>query len=157
GWIQEDGLKLGTWAIWQVKSSSPNCSTVRLTSTFRCYFNAISFDFQKHSVTRRKTSCSPFVCTLVFSINYTQRTAKVAARFANWFSEMPLNLLKKLRGPLSSSRLTHRALMPRQMIVLSPEGKDQPNDLEHDDSEGWCKTVMNYTKGRIAELISDSD
>ncbi|WMV41278.1 hypothetical protein MTR67_034663 [Solanum verrucosum] len=21
-----------------------------------------------------------------------------------------------------------------------------PNDLEHDDAEGWCKTVMNYTK-----------
>uniref|UniRef100_M1DFD7 Transposon MuDR mudrA n=1 Tax=Solanum tuberosum TaxID=4113 RepID=M1DFD7_SOLTU len=27
------------------------------------------------------------------------------------------------------------------------------NDPEHDDAEGWCKTVMNYTKGRIAELI----
>uniref|UniRef100_M1DXF1 Uncharacterized protein n=1 Tax=Solanum tuberosum TaxID=4113 RepID=M1DXF1_SOLTU len=53
--------------------------------------------------------------------------------------------------------------------VLSPEGKDQagkkreqsahrrevprsstmsPNDLDHDDAEGWCKTVMNYTKSR---------
>ncbi|WMV30642.1 hypothetical protein MTR67_024027 [Solanum verrucosum] len=63
-------------------------------------------------------------------------------------------------------------------IVLSPEGKDQvggkreqsahrrevsrsntmsPNDPEHDDAEGWCKTAMNYTKGRIAELIGDSD
>uniref|UniRef100_M1DFW6 Uncharacterized protein n=1 Tax=Solanum tuberosum TaxID=4113 RepID=M1DFW6_SOLTU len=52
--------------------------------------------------------------------------------------------------------------------VLSPEGKDQvggkrehsmhrrevprsstmsPNDLDHDDVECWCKTVMNYTKG----------
>uniref|UniRef100_M1D9C0 Uncharacterized protein n=1 Tax=Solanum tuberosum TaxID=4113 RepID=M1D9C0_SOLTU len=62
--------------------------------------------------------------------------------------------------------------------VLSPEGKDQvsgkrekaehrrevlqsstmsPNDPEHDDAEGWCKTTMNYTKGRIDELIGDSD
>uniref|UniRef100_M1DRN4 Uncharacterized protein n=1 Tax=Solanum tuberosum TaxID=4113 RepID=M1DRN4_SOLTU len=62
--------------------------------------------------------------------------------------------------------------------VLSPEGKDQvggkreqsahhrevlrsstmlPNDPEHDNAEGWCKMAMNYTKGRIAELISDSD
>ncbi|WMV13632.1 hypothetical protein MTR67_007017, partial [Solanum verrucosum] len=61
--------------------------------------------------------------------------------------------------------------------VLSPEGKDQvggkreqsvdhrevlrnstmsPNDLEHDDAKGWCKTVMNYTHGRITELIDDS-
>uniref|UniRef100_M1D9X8 Uncharacterized protein n=1 Tax=Solanum tuberosum TaxID=4113 RepID=M1D9X8_SOLTU len=62
--------------------------------------------------------------------------------------------------------------------VLSPEGKDQVgrkkeqsvhrqevlrsstmslNDPEHDDAEGWCKTAMNYTKGRITELIGDSD
>uniref|UniRef100_M1DX45 Uncharacterized protein n=1 Tax=Solanum tuberosum TaxID=4113 RepID=M1DX45_SOLTU len=61
--------------------------------------------------------------------------------------------------------------------VLSPEGKDQvgekreksahrgevtrsstmsPNDPEHDDAEEWCKTSMNYTKRRIAELIGDS-
>ncbi|KAG5631213.1 hypothetical protein H5410_002930 [Solanum commersonii] len=54
--------------------------------------------------------------------------------------------------------------------VLSPERKDQvgrkreqsahrrkvsrsstmsPNDPKHDDAEGWCKTAMNYTKGRI--------
>uniref|UniRef100_M1DGR2 Uncharacterized protein n=1 Tax=Solanum tuberosum TaxID=4113 RepID=M1DGR2_SOLTU len=32
-----------------------------------------------------------------------------------------------------------------------------PNDPEHDDAEEWCKTAMNYTKGRIAELIGDSD
>uniref|UniRef100_M1DFP4 Uncharacterized protein n=1 Tax=Solanum tuberosum TaxID=4113 RepID=M1DFP4_SOLTU len=62
--------------------------------------------------------------------------------------------------------------------VLSPEGKDQvggkrvqsvhhrevsrsstmsPNDPEHDDAESWCKTVMNYTKRQITELIGDSD
>ncbi|WMV41107.1 hypothetical protein MTR67_034492, partial [Solanum verrucosum] len=56
--------------------------------------------------------------------------------------------------------------------VLSPKGKNQvgrkreqlvhrrevsrnstmsSNDPEHDDFEGWCKTVMNYTKGGIAE------
>ncbi|WMV08951.1 hypothetical protein MTR67_002336 [Solanum verrucosum] len=27
-----------------------------------------------------------------------------------------------------------------------------PNDLEHDDVEGWCKTAMNYTKGRVLKL-----
>ncbi|KAG5576506.1 hypothetical protein H5410_056640 [Solanum commersonii] len=32
-----------------------------------------------------------------------------------------------------------------------------PNDPEHDDAEGWCKTAKNYTKGRIAELIGDFD
>uniref|UniRef100_M1DRC4 Uncharacterized protein n=1 Tax=Solanum tuberosum TaxID=4113 RepID=M1DRC4_SOLTU len=32
-----------------------------------------------------------------------------------------------------------------------------PNDPEHDDVEGWCKMAMNYTKGRITELIGDSD
>ncbi|WMV08086.1 hypothetical protein MTR67_001471 [Solanum verrucosum] len=32
-----------------------------------------------------------------------------------------------------------------------------PNDLLYDDAEGWCKMEMNYTKGRIAELIDDSD
>ncbi|KAG5630000.1 hypothetical protein H5410_001717 [Solanum commersonii] len=31
-----------------------------------------------------------------------------------------------------------------------------PNDLDHDDAEGWCNTAMNYTKGRIAELIGNS-
>ncbi|WMV18920.1 hypothetical protein MTR67_012305, partial [Solanum verrucosum] len=24
-----------------------------------------------------------------------------------------------------------------------------PNDLEHNDAEGWYKTAMNYTKGRV--------
>uniref|UniRef100_M1DJ77 Uncharacterized protein n=1 Tax=Solanum tuberosum TaxID=4113 RepID=M1DJ77_SOLTU len=62
--------------------------------------------------------------------------------------------------------------------VLSPEGKDQvrgkreqsvhrrdvsrgntmsPNDPEHDDVEGWYKTAMNYIKGRITELIGNSE
>ncbi|KAG5571597.1 hypothetical protein H5410_061363 [Solanum commersonii] len=62
--------------------------------------------------------------------------------------------------------------------VLSPEENDQvggkreqsahhravsrsstipPNGPKHDDAEGWYKTMMNYTKGRIAELIGDSD
>uniref|UniRef100_M1DW19 Uncharacterized protein n=1 Tax=Solanum tuberosum TaxID=4113 RepID=M1DW19_SOLTU len=62
--------------------------------------------------------------------------------------------------------------------VLSPEKKDQvsrkkeqsahhravprsstipPNGPEYDDAEGWYETTMNYTKGRIAELIGDSD
>ncbi|WMV38078.1 hypothetical protein MTR67_031463 [Solanum verrucosum] len=62
--------------------------------------------------------------------------------------------------------------------VLSPEEKDlvggkreqlahcravsrrstmPPNNPKHDDAEGWYKMVINYTKGRIAELISDFD
>ncbi|KAG5631866.1 hypothetical protein H5410_003583 [Solanum commersonii] len=32
-----------------------------------------------------------------------------------------------------------------------------PNDPKHDDAKGWCKMAMNYIKGLIAELISDSD
>uniref|UniRef100_M1DA01 Uncharacterized protein n=1 Tax=Solanum tuberosum TaxID=4113 RepID=M1DA01_SOLTU len=44
----------------------------------------------------------------------------------------------------------HRREVPRSSTM-------SPNDLEHDDVEGWCKTAMNYTKGRITELIGDSD
>uniref|UniRef100_M1DXW9 Uncharacterized protein n=1 Tax=Solanum tuberosum TaxID=4113 RepID=M1DXW9_SOLTU len=47
-------------------------------------------------------------------------------------------------------QLAHRREVLRSSTI-------SPNDPEHDDAEGWCKTVMNYTKGRIAELISDSD
>ncbi|WMV58688.1 hypothetical protein MTR67_052073 [Solanum verrucosum] len=32
-----------------------------------------------------------------------------------------------------------------------------PNDPEHDDAEGWCKTAVKYTERPIAELIGDSD
>ncbi|KAG5619905.1 hypothetical protein H5410_005123 [Solanum commersonii] len=32
-----------------------------------------------------------------------------------------------------------------------------PNDSEHDNAEGWCKTAINYPKEKIAELIGDSD
>ncbi|KAG5610126.1 hypothetical protein H5410_021407 [Solanum commersonii] len=63
-------------------------------------------------------------------------------------------------------------------IVLSPERKDQisgekeqlachravpqsnttsPNDPKQDDAEGYSKTAMKPTKGRIAELIGDLD
>ncbi|WMV08863.1 hypothetical protein MTR67_002248, partial [Solanum verrucosum] len=40
---------------------------------------------------------------------------------------------------------------------VSRSSTKSPNDPEYDDVEGWCKMAMNYTKGRIAELISDSD
>uniref|UniRef100_M1DUY1 Uncharacterized protein n=1 Tax=Solanum tuberosum TaxID=4113 RepID=M1DUY1_SOLTU len=43
----------------------------------------------------------------------------------------------------------HRGVLRRGTI--------SPNELEYDDAERWCKTAMNYTKRRIAELISDSD
>ncbi|WMV41207.1 hypothetical protein MTR67_034592 [Solanum verrucosum] len=32
-----------------------------------------------------------------------------------------------------------------------------PNNPEHDYVEGRCKTTMNYTQGRITELIGISD
>ncbi|KAG5591411.1 hypothetical protein H5410_041925 [Solanum commersonii] len=32
-----------------------------------------------------------------------------------------------------------------------------PNDLEHNDAEGWYKMTVNYTKRQIAELIDDFD
>uniref|UniRef100_M1DSX5 Uncharacterized protein n=1 Tax=Solanum tuberosum TaxID=4113 RepID=M1DSX5_SOLTU len=44
---------------------------------------------------------------------------------------------------------THRRV-PRSSTMSS-------NDQEHDDAEGCSKTAMNYTKGRIIELIGDFD
>uniref|UniRef100_M1DSE1 Uncharacterized protein n=1 Tax=Solanum tuberosum TaxID=4113 RepID=M1DSE1_SOLTU len=77
---------------------------------------------------------------------------------------------------------THHSTVDRTRslarCVLSPKGNDQvgrkgeqsvhrrdvprgstmsPNDPEHDDAEGWWKMEMNYMKGRITELIVDSD
>uniref|UniRef100_M1C8B8 Uncharacterized protein n=1 Tax=Solanum tuberosum TaxID=4113 RepID=M1C8B8_SOLTU len=43
----------------------------------------------------------------------------------------------------------HRREVPRSSTM-------SPNDLEHDDAEGWCKTAMNYTVSRIAELKGDT-
>ena len=83
-----------------------------------------------------------------------------------------------MRIPESTWRVTEGSYFTFCSSVLSPEGKDQvdgkkeqlahrrevlrsstmsPNDPEHDDAEGWCKTTMNYTKERIAKLIGDSD
>uniref|UniRef100_M1DLF3 Uncharacterized protein n=1 Tax=Solanum tuberosum TaxID=4113 RepID=M1DLF3_SOLTU len=52
-------------------------------------------------------------------------------------------------GGKSEQSTHHRAVL--RSITMSP------NDPEHDDAEGWCKKGMNYTKGRITELIDDSD
>ncbi|KAG5595089.1 hypothetical protein H5410_036321 [Solanum commersonii] len=78
----------------------------------------------------------------------------------------------------STWRVAERSYFAFCSSVLSPEGKDQvggdreqsvhhrevprsstmsPNELEYNDAKGWCKTAMNYTKGRIAKLIGDSD
>uniref|UniRef100_M1DC96 Uncharacterized protein n=1 Tax=Solanum tuberosum TaxID=4113 RepID=M1DC96_SOLTU len=39
-----------------------------------------------------------------------------------------------------------------------PRSSTMPPDKPvHDNVEGWCKTATNYTKGRIAKLIGDSD
>uniref|UniRef100_M1DGK1 Gag-pol polyprotein n=1 Tax=Solanum tuberosum TaxID=4113 RepID=M1DGK1_SOLTU len=83
-----------------------------------------------------------------------------------------------LRITESTWRVIEESYFAFRFSVLSPEGKDQvggkreqsahhrevprsgimsPNDPEHEDAEGWCNTVMNYTKGRITELIGDSD
>uniref|UniRef100_M1DSP8 Uncharacterized protein n=1 Tax=Solanum tuberosum TaxID=4113 RepID=M1DSP8_SOLTU len=90
------------------------------------------------------------------------------------------NVLKSagLRTTESTWRVAEGSYFTFCSSVLSPEGKDQiggkteqsvhrqkvplistvsANDPEHDDVKGWCKTAMNYTKGRIAELIGDSD
>ncbi|WMV07835.1 hypothetical protein MTR67_001220 [Solanum verrucosum] len=45
---------------------------------------------------------------------------------------------------------THCRAVPRSSTI-------PPNGLEHDDAEGWYETAMNYTKGRITELIGDSN
>uniref|UniRef100_M1DCF3 Uncharacterized protein n=1 Tax=Solanum tuberosum TaxID=4113 RepID=M1DCF3_SOLTU len=61
--------------------------------------------------------------------------------------------LKRTRkGRIEDHRvhLAYRRGVPRSSTM-------SPNDPEHDDAEGWCKMAMNYTKGRIAKLIGDSD
>ncbi|WMV30643.1 hypothetical protein MTR67_024028 [Solanum verrucosum] len=85
---------------------------------------------------------------------------------------------KSLRIAESTWRVAGGSYFAFCSIVLSLEGNDRvgrkreqsahrrevsqsstmsPNDPEHDDAEGWCKTTMTYTNGRIAELIGDSD
>ncbi|WMV13391.1 hypothetical protein MTR67_006776 [Solanum verrucosum] len=55
---------------------------------------------------------------------------------------------KKFRpSPRSSA---NRREVPRSSTM-------SPNNPEHDKAEGWYKMAVNYTKGRIAELIGDSD
>uniref|UniRef100_M1DVV3 Polyprotein protein n=1 Tax=Solanum tuberosum TaxID=4113 RepID=M1DVV3_SOLTU len=56
------------------------------------------------------------------------------------------------KDPVSGKRdqSAHRQTVPRSSTM-------SPNDPEHDDAEGWCKTVMNYTKWRIPESIGDSN
>uniref|UniRef100_M1E136 Integrase core domain containing protein n=1 Tax=Solanum tuberosum TaxID=4113 RepID=M1E136_SOLTU len=44
----------------------------------------------------------------------------------------------------------HRREVPRRSTM-------SPINSEHDDVEGWYKTAMNYTKGRITEMINDFD
>ncbi|KAG5590599.1 hypothetical protein H5410_041113, partial [Solanum commersonii] len=41
----------------------------------------------------------------------------------------------------------HHREVPQSSII-------SPNNPENDDAKGWCKTAMNYTKERIADLIS---
>ncbi|WMV24516.1 hypothetical protein MTR67_017901 [Solanum verrucosum] len=83
--------------------------------------------------------------------------------------------MQKLRLRLTEStwRVAEGSYFTFCSSVLSPEGKDQvgrkrkqsvhrrevlqsstmsTNDPEHDDAEGWCKTVMNYTKTGFEEL-----
>uniref|UniRef100_M1DVY4 Uncharacterized protein n=1 Tax=Solanum tuberosum TaxID=4113 RepID=M1DVY4_SOLTU len=86
--------------------------------------------------------------------------------------------IEGLRIVESTWRVAGRSYFAFFSGVLSPEEKDQvggkreqlahhqvvarsstmpPNNPEHDDAEGWYKTAMNYTKGRIVVLIGDSD
>ncbi|KAG5590359.1 hypothetical protein H5410_040873 [Solanum commersonii] len=41
--------------------------------------------------------------------------------------------------------------------AVSQSSTMSSNNTEHYDAEGWCNTATNYIKGRIAELISDSN
>uniref|UniRef100_M1DR89 Uncharacterized protein n=1 Tax=Solanum tuberosum TaxID=4113 RepID=M1DR89_SOLTU len=88
-----------------------------------------------------------------------------------------LQLVKRSRRQPKEKANSAKHRMDRR-CVLSPEGKDQvgenreqsahhrevpqsstmsPNDPEHDNAEGWCKTAVKYTEKQIAELIGDSD
>uniref|UniRef100_M1D3M4 Uncharacterized protein n=1 Tax=Solanum tuberosum TaxID=4113 RepID=M1D3M4_SOLTU len=97
---------------------------------------------------------------------------------AKWTRTGRFIMAKSLGIAESTWRVAEGSYFAFCSSVLSPKGKDQvggkreqsahrqevprsstmsPNEPEHDDVEGWCKTAMNYTKRRIAELISDFD
>ncbi|WMV33221.1 hypothetical protein MTR67_026606, partial [Solanum verrucosum] len=44
-------------------------------------------------------------------------------------------------------QLAHRREVPRSSTM-------SPNDTAHDDAEGWCRTTMNYNKGRVLKTES---
>uniref|UniRef100_M1DVR6 Integrase core domain containing protein n=1 Tax=Solanum tuberosum TaxID=4113 RepID=M1DVR6_SOLTU len=76
------------------------------------------------------------------------------------FEDMLSRILNKVEGELSPEgkdqvgekreQSTHHREIPRSSTM-------SPNDPDHDDAEGWCKTMVNYTKRQITELIIDSD
>uniref|UniRef100_M1DVP4 Integrase core domain containing protein n=1 Tax=Solanum tuberosum TaxID=4113 RepID=M1DVP4_SOLTU len=45
---------------------------------------------------------------------------------------------------------THRRAVPRSSTM-------PPNEQGHDDAEGWCKTVTNYTKEKLSISASKGD
>uniref|UniRef100_M1DB42 Polyprotein protein n=1 Tax=Solanum tuberosum TaxID=4113 RepID=M1DB42_SOLTU len=78
-----------------------------------------------------------------------------------------------LRIAESTWRVAEKSYFAFCSSVLSPEGKDQvsgnreqsaqcrevpqsstmsPNDPEHNDAEGWCKTAVNYTKSGLKSV-----
>uniref|UniRef100_M1BRJ8 Uncharacterized protein n=1 Tax=Solanum tuberosum TaxID=4113 RepID=M1BRJ8_SOLTU len=76
----------------------------------------------------------------------TWRVAE-GSHFAFCSSVLSLEEKDQVSGKREQS--AHRRAVPRSSTI-------PPNGPEHDYAEGWYETAMNYTKGRIAELISDS-
>uniref|UniRef100_M1DGF9 Uncharacterized protein n=1 Tax=Solanum tuberosum TaxID=4113 RepID=M1DGF9_SOLTU len=95
-----------------------------------------------------------------------------------WLAKVIRRLIDRfgLRITESTWRVAEGSYFTFCCSVLSLEGKDQvsgktkqsahhrevplsstmsPNVPEHDDANGWCNTAMNYTKGRITELIGE--
>ncbi|WMV33155.1 hypothetical protein MTR67_026540, partial [Solanum verrucosum] len=77
----------------------------------------------------------------------TWRVAK-ASYFA--FCSSVLSHEEKIQVGGKREQSAHHREVPRSSTM-------SPNDPEHDDAEGWCKPVMNYTKWRIVELVDDSN
>uniref|UniRef100_M1DS43 Uncharacterized protein n=1 Tax=Solanum tuberosum TaxID=4113 RepID=M1DS43_SOLTU len=61
-----------------------------------------------------------------------------------------LGVVRKDQVSEKGEQSAHHRDVPRRSTV-------SPNDPEHDDAERWCRTAMNYIKGRIIKLIGDFD
>ncbi|KAG5630271.1 hypothetical protein H5410_001988 [Solanum commersonii] len=74
------------------------------------------------------------------SLRIAESTWRVAEGYHFAFCSSVLSLEEKDQVDQKKEQSTHRREV-LQSITMSP------NDQEHGDVEGWCKTAMNYTKG----------